>query len=468
MCALRSVTTPPTTAGKPEAADREALLFERPGHGERAVLVQVGFGARPSEEELEELERLAVSAGAAVAGRLTASRAAPDARTFIGSGKVEELAAMIRDQAADLVLFNHALSPSQERNLERALQCRVLDRTGLILDIFAQRARSFEGKLQVELAQLRHLSTRLVRGWTHLERQKGGIGLRGPGETQLETDRRLLDNRIRMLTRRLERVDQQREQGRRTRRKAEVPTVALVGYTNAGKSTLFNRLTQAEVYAADKLFATLDPTLRRLELAPGLDIVLADTVGFVRDLPHELVAAFRSTLKETRDAALLLHIIDMADPEHDERIGQVNRVLAEIGAERVPQLLVYNKTDLGGEPPGASFDGAGTIRAVRVSARTGAGLPLLIEALREYFGEGQASGTVHLDASEARLRAKLYAADMVRYESEDEAGGWKLELTAPKVALERFCRDTGLNRDRIRPRHSCEGQGASLQSRTVA
>jgi GTPase len=442
-------------------------LFERPGHGERAILVQIGFGTRPSAEELEELERLSVSAGASVVGRLTAAREAPDARFYIGSGKVEELATLIRECAADLVLFNHSLSPRQERNLEKALSCRVLDRTGLILDIFAQRARSFEGKLQVELAQLRHLSTRLVRGWTHLERQKGGIGLRGPGETQLETDRRLLANRIRALTRRLERVDKQREQGRRTRRKAEVPTVALVGYTNAGKSTLFNRLTESHVYSADKLFATLDPTLRGLQLAPGLDVVLADTVGFVRDLPHELVAAFRATLKEVRDAALLVHVVDMADPLRDERIGHVNRVLEELGAERVPQLLVYNKIDVHGELPGVVRDDQGRIRAVRLSARDGTGLELLVEALREHFGQGQVAGTVHLDASEARMRAKLYDADMVRRESEDSAGGWHIAVEAPKVALERFCRDTGLNRNRIQP-HSCEGIGASLQSRTVA
>jgi GTPase len=442
-------------------------LFERPGHGERAILVQIGFGARPSEGELEELERLAVSAGALVAGRLSASRAAPDARFFIGSGKVAELETLIRETAADLVLFNHSLSPRQERNLEKAVACRVLDRTGLILDIFAQRARSFEGKLQVELAQLRHLSTRLVRGWTHLERQKGGIGLRGPGETQLETDRRLLANRIRVLTRKLQRVDQQREQGRRTRRKAEIPTVALVGYTNAGKSTLFNRLTEARVYAADKLFATLDPTLRRLRVAPGMDVVLADTVGFVRDLPHELVAAFRSTLNETRDAALLVHLVDIADPLRDERIGHVNRVLEEIGAGQLPQLLVYNKTDRENELSGISRDEYGRVRSVRLSARSADGLELLIAALREHFGEGQVSGTLHLDASEARVRAKLYDADMVRQESEDASGGWNIDVAAPKVALDRFCRDTGLNQRRIR-RRSCDGSGASLQSRTVA
>jgi len=442
-------------------------LFERPRHGERAILVQVGFGSRPPGEYIEELERLALSAGAEIADRITTVRKAPDSRHYIGSGKVEELKARIAETATDLVLFNHALSPSQERNLERDLDCRVLDRTGLILDIFAQRARSFEGKLQVELAQLRHLQSRLVRGWTHLERQKGGIGLRGPGETQLETDRRLLARRIRSITARLERVDRQREQGRRTRRRAEVPTVSLVGYTNAGKSTLFNKLTSSEVYAANLLFATLDPTLRRLEVSPGLDVVLADTVGFVRDLPHELVAAFRSTLKETRDAALLLHVVDVADPQRDERIVEVNRVLADIGAEHVPQLIVYNKSDLTGEPARIVRDDSGKVRSVRLSARSGAGLPLLIGALAEYFGHGVVSGDLHLDASEARLRARLYDAGMVLDEEGDEHGGWQLLLSGTRVAFERFCRDDGLDPSRLEAR-PCGVREPSLQSRSVA
>ena len=424
-------------------------MFERPRHGERAVLVYVGLGAPPSTDDLEELERLAVSAGAEVVGRVTTVRRAPDPRHYIGSGKVEELKACLTEAGADLVIFDHELSPSQERNLERALACRVLDRTGLILDIFAQRARTFEGKLQVELAQLRHLSTRLVRGWTHLERQKGGIGLRGPGETQLETDRRLIGQRIKALVHRLERVDKQREQGRRTRRRAEVPTVSVVGYTNAGKSTLFNRLTEARVYAADQLFATLDPTLRRLPLGPGLDVVLADTVGFVRDLPHDLVAAFRSTLKETREAALLLHVVDAADPERDERIEQVNRVLEEIGADAVPQLVVFNKIDLTGDEPVVQRSDDGLPRSVWLSARSGVGVELLLEALAEVFGRGVVAGHVHLDASEARARSKLYDAGIVKAESEDGEGGWDLEIEAPRSAYARLCREAGLEPGRL-------------------
>ncbi len=320
-------------------------MFERPEGGERAVLVHLEFPDDEQREALAEFRELVAASGARPVEVITGGRRAPDPRYFIGSGKAEQIRRLIAgDGRVDLVLFNHALSPAQERNLERLFQCRVLDRTGLILDIFAQRARSHEGKLQVELAQLRHISTRLVRGWTHLERQKGGIGLRGPGETQLETDRRLLAERIKYLRRRLEKVRHQREQGRRSRRRAEVATVSLVGYTNVGKSSLFNRLTRARVYAADQLFATLDPTLRRLELGNGCSAVLADTVGFIRHLPHHLVAAFRSTLQESRDAQLLLHVVDAGDPLRHEKMEQVNRVLKEIGAERVPQIEVYNKS----------------------------------------------------------------------------------------------------------------------------
>ncbi|MFZ2855086.1 MAG: GTPase HflX [Rhodocyclaceae bacterium] len=358
-------------------------MLERPAAGERAVIVQLDFGHDDIAEQLEEVRLLADSAGAAVCSVVQGPRHNPDAATYAGKGKVQEIAAEIAAHQADLVIFNHELSPGQERNLERTLQCRVIDRTSLILDIFAQRAQSAEGKLQVELAQLDHLATRLVRGWTHLERQKGGIGLRGPGETQLETDRRLLGIRVKLLKDRLSKVERQRGVQRKARSRGEVLNVSLVGYTNAGKSTLFNALTHAGVYAADKLFATLDTTSRKLWLGDAGNVVISDTVGFIRKLPHALVAAFHATLEATAQADLLLHVVDSASPARDDQVVEVDKVLAEIGASAVPQIMVLNKLDLTGLPPAVERDEYGRIRRVRVSARSAAGLPLLREALAE-------------------------------------------------------------------------------------
>lgn len=369
-------------------------MFDRPRSGERAILVHLDFPQEDNREELDEFRELTVSAGATPLAVVTGSRRSPHPRYFVGSGKAEEIRDIVKSTEADVVLFNHALSPAQERNLEQLLECRVLDRTGLILDIFAQRAHSHEGKLQVELAQLKHLSTRLVRGWTHLERQKGGIGLRGPGETQLETDRRLVGDRIKRIRKRLEKVHKQRDQGRRHRRRQDAITVSLVGYTNAGKSTLFNRLSGAGVYAEDKLFATLDPTLRRVDIGVGEQIVLADTVGFIRHLPHDLVASFQSTLEETREASLLLHVVDASSDRREENMEQVNLVLAEIGADAVPQIQIFNKIDLlEGASPRVDRDEQGRVRRVWVSAVSGAGIDELRGVLHEVCFQTPVAGS---------------------------------------------------------------------------
>jgi len=405
----------------------------------------------PEESERAEFVELAGSAGAEIAGELVSSRRKPDPRYFIGKGKLDELRALISENDAELVISSAALSPSQERNLEKELKCRVLDRAGLILDIFAQRARSFEGKLQVELAQLEHLSTRLVRGWTHLERQKGGIGLRGPGETQLETDRRLVGKRIRQLNERLEHVDTRRTMNRRNRMRAEIPTVALVGYTNAGKSTLFNALTDAGVYVEDQLFATLDPTVRRLDLPEGQHVVLADTVGFIRDLPHELIAAFRSTLQEAREADLILHLIDASDPNRWQRVRQVNSVLKQLDADQVPQIRVYNKIDKLDRKPRMTSSHEGKRRAVWISAITGEGLDLLKDAIARRLQQKTIHRYIHLDPAQGRQRAKLFELGAVLNEEVLEEGGWALELKMAEKDLRRFLKHENLADEQLVP-----------------
>ena len=395
------------------------------------MLVQLQLAGAERDLSLLEFEELVASAGGDPVATITGSRSAPHARTFVGEGKLDEIARACQTHEAELVIFNHALSPSQERNLERTLSCRVLARTGLILDIFAQRARTHEGKLQVELAQLTHMSTRLIRGWTHLERQKGGIGLRGPGETQLETDRRLLRARIKSIQSRLERVRNQREQSRRARRRAELPVLSLVGYTNAGKSTLFNRITTSEVYAADKLFATLDPTLARVDIEHLGPVLFADTVGFISDLPTTLVEAFKATLEETANASLLLHVVDVSANNRDELMADVEAVLGEIQADGLPQLVVFNKLDLLEQPPRILRNESGTPMAVYLSAATGEGVALLFDAIRERLSVTLFDEEITLDPQRARLRAALYEMGAVCTEEWQPDGSSRLHVRLP-------------------------------------
>lgn len=416
-------------------------MFERYKGGESALLVHVFFPKESDIEDLKEFEILVSSAQIDILDIVTTSRKAPQATYFIGEGKAIEIAEKVKELDASVILVNHTLTPTQERNLEKLCECRVIDRTGLILDIFAQRARTHEGKLQVELAQLQYLSTRLVRGWTHLERQKGGIGLRGPGETQLETDRRLIRHRIQLILSKLAKVEKQRNQNRQSRNKADIPTVSLVGYTNAGKSTLFNALTHADVYAADQLFATLDPTLRRIVVDDVGEVVLADTVGFIRHLPHDLIAAFKATLLETQDAALLLHIVDAADPNFLDNMQAVDEVLLEIDADEIPTLIVMNKIDLiEGKRPCIDRDEDGLPIRVWISAENGLGLDLLFKALTERLARQIQVCQLNLPIHLAKLRSRLYQLNAVEHEVINGDGSFHLDVRMPSIEWNRLCK----------------------------
>ena len=429
-----------------------SLFFDRPDFGERALLVHLKLNSESEPEDVGEFEELVRSAGGDIVDLVRGSRTSPHAKFFIGTGKLEEIAEIAKRESAQLIIFNHNLSPSQERNLEAHLQCRVLDRTGLILDIFAKRARTHEGKLQVELAQLQHLSSRLVRGWTHLERQKGGIGMRGPGETQLESDRRMVRDRIKSIKKRLEKVRVQRDQGRQSRLKSDTPTVSLVGYTNAGKSTLFNLITESDVYAADQLFATLDPTMRRLDLPEQGPIIFADTVGFISHLPHRLINAFRATLEEAAAANVLLHIIDASAEDRSTNVDRVNDVLKEIGAHELPTLLVYNKIDLMDEPvPRIDRDQDGKPVAVWLSALTGEGTDLLLEAVAEYLPRKMVHTKLQLKPEQGAFRAALYNYKAVLNETYNEQGDVNLEIQLPESEFLRIVKQSGLKTEDLDP-----------------